>query len=93
MIPVTHVTWSVLVSILQAQPLSPAKVVFAWQAAAGPALARAADPRLQADGTLEIRASSPHWRREIERSRALLLDRVRALLGNETVRQIVVRSV
>jgi predicted nucleic acid-binding Zn ribbon protein len=92
MIPIKHFTSSVLAGLLRRQPLSPEKVTFAWQTAAGAALARATSARLGPDGVLEIGATSPHWAREIDRSRALLLDRVRVLLGEETVRRIAVRT-
>ena len=92
MIPVKHLTSSVLAEILRRQPLSHEKVTFAWQTAAGAALARAASARLGSDGVLEIRASSPYWAREIGRSSALLLGRVRTLLGEETVKRMTVRT-
>ncbi len=91
MVPVKLVSPPVLASILQRQPLSPAKVSFAWQTVAGAALARAAEAELRPDGTLELRAASAPWAREIERSRDLLLHRVRVLLGEDVVRRIVVR--
>lgn len=92
MIPVKQVSAFVLGSILRRQPLSPAKVTFAWQAAAGAAVARATAVELRADGALEVRAASALWAREIERSRAVLLTRVRALLGEDIVTRIVVRE-
>jgi predicted nucleic acid-binding Zn ribbon protein len=92
MISVKQVSPPVLASILQRQPLSPAKVTFAWHTAAGAALARAAEAELRPDGTLELRAASLPWAREIERSRELLLGRVRLLLGDDVVATIVVRS-
>ena len=92
MIPVKQVATSVLASILRRQPLSPDKVAFAWQTAAGGPLARATSARLAPDGVLEVAATSPHWAREIERSRDLLLDRVRVLLGDDAVTRIAVRE-
>ena len=92
MIPVRHLTSSVLGAILGRQPLSPAKVRFAWQTSAGAALARATDVRLQAGGTLDVRAASAHWAREVERSRPVLLERMQALLGRETVARITVTA-
>lgn len=75
----------VLAEVLARQPMTPGKVTFAWRAAVGPALARATSPELR-DGRLIIRASSVAWKREIERSRPVILDRLRTLLGRGTVR-------
>ncbi len=92
MIPVQHVTPAVLVELLRRQPLSPGKVRFAWEAAAGPALARATTAALDARGTLHVRTSTAAWAREVARSRPLLLERLRALLGAEIVTALEVRE-
>jgi predicted nucleic acid-binding Zn ribbon protein len=92
MIPVQHVTPAVLIELLRRQPLSPAKVRFAWEAAAGRALARATTAELDAAGRLHVRTSSAAWAREVKRSRALLLERLRALLGAEVVTALEVRE-
>lgn len=80
-----------MLDLLRRQPLSPAKVAFAWQTAAGAALARAATAALDADGTLIIKAATAAWAREVERSRDLLLGRLRDILGADVVRRFVVR--
>jgi predicted nucleic acid-binding Zn ribbon protein len=92
MIPVQHVTRAVILELLQRQPLSPGKVRFAWETAAGPALARATTAELDAHGTLHVRTTSAAWTREVTRSRALLLERLRALLGTEIVTALEVRE-
>ncbi len=73
--------------LLEGQPLGEAKVRFAWQLAAGPALARAAAISWQ-DGVLRVRACSPAWEQELVRSRPLMLQRLRHLLGPAAVRTI-----
>jgi predicted nucleic acid-binding Zn ribbon protein len=80
---------TVLGELLARQPASPGKLRLAWQMAVGPAVARAARPDLAADGTLRIRVQDLHWRREIDRSRDLILGRLQALLGRDTVRRLV----
>ena len=75
--------------MLARQPLTPAKVVFAWRVSAGPAFTRASKVTF-ADGTLSIRAASPAWRKEIERAAPLLKERLAGLLGKNIVRWIVV---
>ena len=75
--------------MLARQPLTPAKVLFAWRVSAGPAFTRAASATF-ADGTLSVRTSSAAWRKEIERASPLLKERLSALLGKDIVRWIVV---
>lgn len=75
--------------MLARQPLCEAKVVFAWRVAAGPAFGRSGKATF-ADGTLTIRASSPAWRKEIERAAPLLKERLARLIGASVVRWMVV---
>ena len=92
MIPVRHVTSAVVIDLLRRQPLSAAKVKFAWEVAAGPAIARATTVELSADGAVLVKATTPAWTREVERSSGLLLTRLREMLGTETVKRITVRQ-
>lgn len=75
--------------MLARQPLSAAKVVFAWRVAAGPAFSRAGAAGF-ADGTLTVRTSSAAWRKELERAAPLLKERLASLVGRDVVRWIVV---
>ena len=92
MIPVKQLTPSVVTDLLRRQPLSPAKVGFAWRIAAGPALARAATAELREDGTIAIRTTTAAWTREVERSRGLLLARMQEMLGPDVATRLVVRQ-
>lgn len=77
--------------MLARQPLSAAKVVFAWRVAAGPALGRAADATWEpsgAGGTLRLAARGRTWQRELERAVPLIKDRLAFLLGPDVVRAI-----
>lgn len=78
---------SVLAEMLGRQPMTPGKLQFAWRAAVGPALARAASLDWQ-DGRVIVRMSSDEWTREIRRSKPVILERLRRLLGNETVKRL-----
>jgi hypothetical protein len=80
----------VLGPLLDAQPLSPGKVSFAWTIAAGPALARASIPTWTPDGILRVRARSTAWRTEIERARPTIAERLNQLLGAGAVRRIII---
>jgi hypothetical protein len=79
---------SVLRDILRDQPLTEAKVAFAWRVAAGPALARAATVSWSATGTLVVRADSSAWRLEVVRAKSLIAERLGVLLGRDVVRRI-----
>ncbi len=79
-----------LSEVLRRQPLSDAKVSFAWQTSVGTAMARATTARLRADGTLDVRASNEHWRREVVRSTGVIRARLRELLGRDAVKRVAV---
>ncbi|MFI5179578.1 MAG: DciA family protein [Vicinamibacterales bacterium] len=76
-------------ALLAGQPTTEAKVTFAWQVAAGPAMARASRASW-ADGTLRVVPRDAAWQREIQRARALLVARLTQLLGPDVIRSIVV---
>jgi len=78
-------------TILDGQPTTPAKVTFAWQIAAGAALARATTCTWSTDGTLTVRASNESWRREVRRARPLLVARLNSLLGAGVVDRLDIR--
>jgi hypothetical protein len=75
-------------TLLDGQPLTEAKVMFAWRVAAGPALARAGRVSWSSGGTLVVRAESSAWRLELVRAKGLIADRLRGLLGPDAVRRI-----
>jgi hypothetical protein len=87
-----HTATRVLGTILDSQPLTAGKVAFAWQVAAGPALSRATDVHWSESGTLRITARSAEWRREVERAKPLIAERLRHLLGPQAVRKISIES-
>jgi len=79
-----------LADVLQRQPLSPAKVAFAWRTSVGPAVERATRVSLSANGILEVVAIDAHWKREVERSTRLVAARLERLLGGGLVKRVVV---
>ena len=81
-----------LLTVLATQPPGAARSLFAWKMAAGPAMARATDATWREDGTLVVRASNAAWARELRRARPLLAERVRVLLGDDSVRRIVIEK-
>ena len=83
-----HTAARVLGPLLDAQPLSNGKVRFAWQIVAGPAMSRATRVDWTEAGGLQIHATDPAWRREVERARPMLASRLRKLLGPDAVRRI-----
>lgn len=79
---------SVMRTLLRHGPMSPGKIEAAWRLAVGPAIARATVVALAEDGTLQVSSSALAWRREIKRSRKIILSRLQDLVGGDTVRRI-----
>lgn len=73
--------------MLAQQPMTPGKLQFAWRAAVGPALARASSVELRG-ACVVVHMTSPEWAREIERSRPMILARLRLLLGQDAITRI-----
>ena len=92
MIRVHSLAADLLADVLRRQPLSPAKVGFAWRTAVGPAVDRATRASLRDDGVLEVVAVDAHWKREVRRASALLSPRLARLLGEGIVKKIVVKT-
>ena len=89
--PLTQTIPGALTELLRDAPLSPGKVAFAWTAAVGAALDRVTRVRLEAD-VLVVETTSAQWSREVQRSIRIILPRLQALLGKETVRTLEVRT-
>lgn len=85
--PLSNCLPGAIAEMLDRQPLSVAKVAFAWHWAVGPAVERATTIALR-NGMLEVTVSDAHWRREIQRSTHLILARLDAMLGEGTVRDL-----
>ena len=89
--PIVDAVPGTVAALLRHAPLSQGKVEFAWKAAVGTALERATAVRLE--GTvLLVDATSAQWAREVMRGSALILPRLQALLGADTVTAIRVRD-
>lgn len=73
-----------LAAILRKAPLSPEKVAFAWRAAVGPAVDKATSVDLR-NNVLHVAARDGAWKREVERSAAVIRARLDALLGQGVV--------
>ena len=87
MLPIHQFMPSALASILEKAPLSPEKVSFAWRAAVGPSMDNVTSVELR-DSILHVRAKDAAWRREVQRSAALIRARLDKLLGDGIVRSI-----
>ena len=77
--------------LLRGQPLSPAKVRFAWRTTVGESMARVTSVTLDPNGTLLVRADSVHWQRETARSASVIKRRLAELLGNNVVKKVTIR--
>jgi Dna[CI] antecedent, DciA len=91
MVPVRHVMPDAVAAIVRRAPLTPEKVAFAWRSVVGPAIDHATAVEWS-DGVLRVRARDAAWRREVERSAALIRTRLETLLGDRVVRYIEVKS-
>jgi hypothetical protein len=92
-IPVRQVVPDAVAEIIRRAPLSPEKVAFAWRSVVGPAIAQATTVSWGDDGVLRVKTRDAAWRREVERSAALIRSRLETLLGEQVVRYIDVKSV
>ena len=81
-IAVQGVLPGVLVELVRRQPMTPAKVDFAWRTSVGGAFARASRVSLGERGALTIHVDDPHWRREIQHALPTLRARLERLLGD-----------
>ena len=84
-IPVHHVMPGALAAVLRKAPLTPEKVAFAWRTAVGAAVDRVTTIELKGR-EVHVRAKDAAWQREVERSAALIRNRLNALLGDDVVR-------
>jgi hypothetical protein len=79
-----------MTSLLRQGTMSQAKLEVAWRLAVGDALNRVTIPRLREMGVIEVEAADQRWRREVKRSRSVILARLRALLGEDCVGSLVI---
>ena len=91
MLPIQQFASGVLAEIIRRQPPSQERTAFAWQVAAGAALARTSSVELS-DGVLTVRARDARWAREIERAADTIVMRMQHLLGPDAVVRLNVRD-
>jgi Dna[CI] antecedent, DciA len=73
-------------ALLERQPLTPAKLAFAWQMAVGPAR----QTSVRSDGSvLRVQSRDARWCREVERSRAVIIERLHTFLGSHVVSELI----
>jgi hypothetical protein len=89
--PLTHALPGAIAELLRDVPVSSGKVDFAWRVAVGTSLERVTSVQLEG-GILRIFAEDKHWAREITRSSAVILARLRTLLGQDAVNRMEVRE-
>jgi len=89
--PIGDAVPGTVAELLRNAPLSHGKVEFAWKTAVGASLERATAVRLEGK-VLLVDATSAQWAREVMRGSALILPRLQALLGADTVTAIRVRD-
>jgi len=92
MIALTDYMPDALGALLRRQPLSDAKVAFAWRTAVGTTLARYSSVHLDADGCLVVTVEDPQWRAEIRRISPMIRPRLEAWLGRGAMSRMDVRA-
>jgi hypothetical protein len=85
MTPVAEILSGALQDAIRRQPLTPAKVSFAWSATVGPAIDRVTRVELRGDGLVHVHASSPQWRRALAAQSGYISARLAPLLGDRFV--------
>ena len=90
MLPLQSFATTVVADVIRRQPLSPAKITFAWTVAVGPAIARATSVDLR-DAVLHVTPKDPRWATEVERAAPTILKRVQVLLGADVITDLRVR--
>ena len=90
-VPIGQVIPGAVAELLRHAPLSAGKVDFAWKNSVGPSLERVTSVRLEGK-VLLVDAVSAQWAREVMRASPMILPRLQALLGVETVTAIRVRD-
>ena len=83
--PIQNLLLPVVANMLRPVPLSDEKVRCAWRMAVGSGLARVTQATLGATGRLVVVLDDARWQDEVYRSRALILERLQRVLGEETV--------
>lgn len=78
--------------MLKNQPLTKAKIQFAWSIAVGTSIARITKINLASSGTLHVKTDAKLWRNEINRSKTLITKRLQDLLGRDVVKNIFVKG-
>jgi len=89
--PLQHAVPAVVADLLKNAPTSPGKIAFAWRTVVGAAVERVTSVRLEGR-TLLVDPATPHWARELTRSRDVILDRLTTLLGPNVIDELVIRK-
>ena len=93
MISARDVAARALGELLRRQPMSDAKVRFAWRSCVGVSIARATAVRFdKSSGTLVVITDAEAWRQEVHRSIPVVSTRMNELLGRGTVKKITVEQ-
>jgi hypothetical protein len=80
-----------LAELLRHGPMSQGKLDVAWRVAVGEALSRVSTVRLQPDGSVDVYPADQRWHKELKRSSSMILERLKGLLGANTVTRLVVK--
>jgi hypothetical protein len=80
-----------IAALFRQGPMSQGKLEVAWRVAVGDALTRVTTVRLQPEGVVEVQPVDQRWHKELKRSSSMILTRLIGLLGEDSVRRIIVK--
>jgi hypothetical protein len=86
--PLNAIVPSAVRTILRKGPMSPGKLRLAWRIVVGAAMDRATTVVLLEGGVVEVAAADLAWRREVRRSQAVILSRLRNLVGEDALKKL-----
>ena len=89
--PVHTLMSGAVARLVRPAPLSPEKVLFAWRAAVGHAVARVTRVRFAGLGVIEVIVDDDRFGDELARSAPLVLQRLQELLGVEVASRMDVK--
>ena len=90
--PIQSLVSATIARVVRPAPLSPEKVLFAWRAAVGPAVARVTRVRLSGDRVLDVDFDDGRFGDELARLAPVVLRRVQEFLGADTVCRLALRQ-
>ena len=85
---IQHLLHPVVARLLRQAPYCTEKLLCAWRMTVGADLARVSSVSAGQNGVLTVSVDDRRWQPELERSRAIILERLQAVLGPDVARTL-----